>query len=496
MKYLVIPLAIVGVVVALLVAPEIQQRLDDHNRYAAAADALSLERQETALRDYQQQTAATATSRALSSNIFWLAAGVLAVIAVGFIATQAQRRAEPLVRFHGQLVPRRLVEDGRLISILAERLMMDGQAQIAAAQRPNVPANYAPHLIQKTTDLALPDLDTPAAAIDVIMPRADWLQWLDQQPHILLGGKTKAGKTTLATGILAERLRNREQVFIIDPHSGGWLGLPTAGSAANDGELKRALGAVLGEYLARMQARDEFKRTSGAELPHDHWPRLTVLIDECNSIADEYKAAWSTIVKQLASGSRKCGISLLCLGQSALVEDIGISSAMRSNFARLALDEPTVQAMIDSERDKDRKAALRSALVGMEWPAAAQIGAQTWLLDRRGMEHVSTPAGARAQVWAGWDFDAGKRAAPGTVQIPEPLNSQGSASDTPGTEIGAVQITPEIVQIVRRMRTENRAKKEIIYLIWGAKSGGSQRFKDASAAYDQIVAGETEARAA
>ena len=100
-------------------------------------------------------------------------------------------------------------------------------------------------------------------------------------------------------------MKAREQVFIIDPHASGWLGLPTAGSAANNGELARALGAVLGEYIRRMQARDMHKRTTAQELAHDHFGRLTVLIDECNAIADELRAEWRTVCKQLASARAK-----------------------------------------------------------------------------------------------------------------------------------------------------------------------------------------------
>jgi hypothetical protein len=68
------------------------------------------------------------------------------------------------------------------------------------------------------------------------------------------------------------------------------------------------------------------------------------------------------------------GISLLLLAQSPLVEDLGISGAVRENFSRIALDERTVQTMIDSEREKERKAALQAAFREMDRPAAAQIG--------------------------------------------------------------------------------------------------------------------------
>lgn len=494
MKLLAIPIAIVGVVLAILLSPTIQARWEANNAYKAQIEGLDLQRRQQQLQDDLQQQQATATSRALVGNVGWLGAGALLLIVVGYIGTQARRRSDPLVRFHGQLVPRRLVEDGRLIQILAERLMMDGQAQIAAAQRPNVPVNYSPHLIQKAPDL-LPEMIDAPAAIEVIKPMAEWLAWIDQQPHALLAGKTKAGKTTLATTILAARLRNKEMAFVIDPHSSGWMGLPTAGSVANDGELRRALGAILGEYLQRQKQRDEYKRQTGLELPHDHWPRLNILIDECNEIYDSHGSEWRTVAKQLCSGSRKVGMSLICLAQSPLVEDLGMSGGMRENFARIALDDRTVATMIDAERDKDRKQALRAALVGLERPAAAVIGNQTWLLDRREMELASAPAGARSQVWAGWDFANGRRAAVATIEQAETLKQKVSAYETAETEFQEFQVSPEIADIVRRLRNEGKSKVQTIYLIWGAKPGGSKGFKDASQVYDAIV-GESVERAA
>ena len=114
--------------------------------------------------------------------------------------------------------------------------------------------------------LALP------APIDVIKPMAEWLAWVDEQPHVLPAGRTKAGKTWLATALLEQRLRKREQVFIIDPHSSGWLGLPTVGFVGmkEDGKpdtkaLNAALMAVAAEYIRRMQQRDEHKHVTGNE---------------------------------------------------------------------------------------------------------------------------------------------------------------------------------------------------------------------------------------
>src|SRR5581483_11082883 len=248
--------------------------------------------------------------------------------------------------------------------------------------------------------LALP------APIEVVKPMAEWMAWVDDQPHTLLGGKTRAGKTWLATALLERRIESGCDLFHLDPHSSDWLGLPTAGGSGIP-ERREALKAILNEYLRRMAIREEHKRKTGHELPHDYFDPLICLIDEANALYEELAAEWKTVLKQVASGSRKVGISLLMLAQSPLVEDLGISGAMRENFSRIALDERSCQAMIDSERNRERKAALQEALKTMDRPAAAQIGPQAWRLDRRGLQpgHAS----ADVQMWGGWDSDRGCR---------------------------------------------------------------------------------------
>jgi hypothetical protein len=131
-----------------------------------------------------------------------------------------------------------------------------------------------------------------------------------------------------------------------------------------------------------------------------------------------------TVLKQVASGSRKVGIALLMLAQSPLVEDLGISGAMRENFSRIALDDRTVQVLIDSERDRPRKLALQAAFKTMDRPAAAQIGATVWLLHRRGLSPGNASSGAR--IWAGWDFVNGCQAS-----SVSPQNAPTEALQTP-----------------------------------------------------------------
>jgi hypothetical protein len=343
-------------------------------------------------------------------------------------------------------------------SIAAHYAVLMKRAETQAAP---MATSYHQHI--ETTAVPALALPEPIEQIEVIKPMAEWMAWVDEQPHSLLGGKTKAGKTWLATALLERRIDAGCDIFIIDPHSSDWMGLPTAGGSGIP-ERKAAIKAVLSEYLRRMGIREEHKRETGRELPHDYFDPLVVLIDESNAMLEELAAEWRTVLKQVASGSRKVGIALLLLAQSPLVEDLGISGAMRENFSRIALDDRTVQALIDSERDKARKAALQAAFKTMDRPASAQIGPHVWLLDRRGLSPGNASSGAR--IWAGWDFENGCQASSVSPQHAptEPLsdphyfdNENNDTVISPGAGVAPVATValsaPEIAQIATLLMT-------------------------------------------
>lgn len=289
---------------------------------------------------------------------------------------------------------------------------------------------------------AIADARLLASPIECVKPLDEWMRWADEQPHILLSGKTKAGKTHLATAILERRLRAGERVFIIDPHSSGWLSLPTAGSVSNPNELKFALVALLSLYTQRMQIREEYKKThNGDELAHDHFGRMTVLIDEANGIAEQLDTVWSTFAKQLASGSRKIGIALLIMAQSPNVDDIGFSAKMRNNFAAIALDAATVQSLIDKERSKDRTIAMRQAAHDMTYPAAAFIGDAVWLLDRSELPAGRQPAGALSLMWGGWDYQAGR--AVSSLSVSDEVETALQPTTRIGNDVAPTVAAPE-----------------------------------------------------
>lgn len=272
-----------------------------------------------------------------------------------------------------------------------------------------------------------PALPAPAEALAAIPP-AEWLPWVDMQPHLIFAAETGGGKSTLAKAVLAPRIAGGEQAYIIDPHSDVWFDLPIMGGGENWDEVRQALRHVSAEYQRRIDERESYRRETGQALPLDHWTRLTVLLDEANITklrldtgARGRLTPWQEFAQVLGSGARKVRISILLLCQSANVEDLGLSGPMRENFLRIALDSTAARKLIQlDEPNPERKKALLQALDGMSYPAVAEHRGRVHLLDRTGLDRVPAPPDAARAAWVPIPPDAPSR--------PEPTLEQRAAT--------------------------------------------------------------------
>lgn len=223
--------------------------------------------------------------------------------------------------------------------------------------------------------------DEPQAPAGV--PSGDWLRWIDETPHLMIAGRTNAGKTTLASAILAERIQGGDEVLVIDPHDqpDKWYGIQAVGGGRQYGAILATLDQVIAEMDARYQA---FKTGT----PTSAFSRLTVLVDEVPAIMDAclnerrkmIDARWSNFARQLGSEARKVRISVILLTQSVLVQDIGINTAMRKNFSRIALGDET-RRLLNEEENHERRTHLAELIRGQQHPAVMEYCGEIHVLN-------------------------------------------------------------------------------------------------------------------
>lgn len=223
------------------------------------------------------------------------------------------------------------------------------------------------------------------------VPSSEWLRWIDETPHLMIAGRTNAGKTTLASAILAERIQAGDDILVIDPHDqpDKWFGAQAIGGGRRYEDILTTLDTVVREMDTRYQAYNEGTPTTA-------FPRLTVLVDEVPAIMDaclnEHRriidGRWSQFARKLGSEARKVRISVILLTQSILVQDIGVNTAMRKNFSRIGLGDE-VRKLLTEERDTDRRAELEGFVRGQAHPAVMEYLSEIHVLDTTGIPDLA-----------------------------------------------------------------------------------------------------------
>jgi hypothetical protein len=345
-------------------------------------------------------------------GLVW-ALGQTARIAV--TRAEADRTAIVLDRW-GMPISTRLIHGAMTLEAWQAFVESAERTKVLTAPHEFLPAGldaYSPSNTQHAGDVVDGEVVQDGPDVGPLAPPV-WLGWLDRQPHALFAAKTGEGKSTIAKYGLKPRVDAGEDVFIIDPHSSGWFALPGVGGGENWQEVEAAMMAVYAEYKNRAAERERYRRETGDEMDAHHFSRLTVLFDEANNARAAFEriyagskrrhSPWPLFAECLSSGARKLGISVWLLVQSALVEDLGLTGAMRQNFTRIALDLYTIRQMVNlEETDKARKEAIYMALPA-QYPATAIMDNKVYLLDRQGITDIQTPRNSAACAWQGWDY--------------------------------------------------------------------------------------------
>jgi hypothetical protein len=237
-----------------------------------------------------------------------------------------------------------------------------------------------------------------------LTPDDEWRKWLLKAPHLLVAGKTDAGKTTFQTMLLSEYIDNGDQVLILDPHwqPGKWFGLPVVDGIPAILDL---LPSLITELTNRLE---EYKRGKLTE----EFDRLTILIDEVPAIVAkciELTASgrpkliddrWSLFASKLGSEARKVAVRVILGSQSTDVQHLLISKQMRENYTRIAL-LPLARTLLAGETDNARKQALYDLLRGQSHPAAIEYRGEYYVLDTSNVVGLAErDVRSLARVWS------------------------------------------------------------------------------------------------
>ncbi|MEM6433081.1 MAG: hypothetical protein AAF773_04365 [Cyanobacteria bacterium P01_D01_bin.115] len=201
------------------------------------------------------------------------------------------------------------------------------------------------------TQIAYTDMmrtETPTEVADIEVPLSDAGKYLSAvaqnwRSHLALLSPTDTGKSSVLLFLL--NLLGRQQdlmVLAIEPKGGQYPGLqddniirvsfrPSLDEAK---QLCRLLQAIVDE--AQDYANGTSDRTCRILLIIEEWLSIHTTLAS-NPATRAVAAEFKSLITSLAVVGRGCRVQLVLVAQSAIAEDLGLSSGIRSNFRFLAL---------------------------------------------------------------------------------------------------------------------------------------------------------------
>jgi hypothetical protein len=177
----------------------------------------------------------------------------------------------------------------------------------------------------------------PAGALGL----AAWREALEESPHLLIYGPSKAGKSTIAQAIVA--MFGGGSYVVIDPQPNkpgerkwGGIDFITLDEAGDEyGSIKAA--------LARIQAEDDRRRRTMRTETHQP---LVVIIDEVLALVGalgtvknaeaKNEPRMSQFIRTMGYSARHRNIKIVLIGQGKNLADLGLNSGTaRNNYALL-----------------------------------------------------------------------------------------------------------------------------------------------------------------
>lgn len=325
-------------------------------------------------------------------------------------------------------------------------------------------------------------LEAPIEDGIVLTPDDEWRKWLLKAPHLLIGGKTDAGKTTFEQMLLGEYIDAGDQVLILDPHwqPGRWFGLSAISGVS-------AILSFLPDLLDELNARQE--QYKAGKLTED-FDRLTILIDECPAIVDQcieltasgrpklIDQRWPRFARKLGSEARKVGVRVILGSQSTQVQDLLINQQMKDNYTRIGLGNQA-RPLLSQESQAKRKQALHDLLRGQAHPAAMEYRGDYYVLDTSNV--VALAERSMRPLARLWDVESAARPISQEAMLASllaPHNGRVAAPAVrPSGDMRASVKVPEN-STVNIGRTDGRLQQSRIklYLMALAKDGKSREY--------------------
>jgi hypothetical protein len=300
-------------------------------------------------------------------------------------------------------------------------------------------------------------------------PDDAWLDRLVAPSVLLVFGGDGSGKTSMALELLRRRQRAGHQVIALDPHAhpAKWPGCEVIGGGLNFGQIEAAIG-----QLQRLREQRYEQIRSGAIEPCK-FPPITFVMEELTDWKSEVSNVDLLILK--AGDYRKANIHLLMVTHGDSMSQIGAPTGSNE-----IIKNCVTKLRLFSKPGADGKPipAFKGELA---YPLQAPIAVSV----PRFTTTAQTPPTQAPEALSMTSFEPS----------PPPMLH---ASESPASRPEAPKIAPsqqpeassdreaELLAQFSEMKAMGMNKKQICYAIWGAKMGGTDRYRMASEFYDRL----------
>lgn len=204
----------------------------------------------------------------------------------------------------------------------------------------------------------------------------NWFRYaMQMSTHLLIVGKTESGKSHLTTALIIARSYIGKVIIISPiarPQDYAGLGIYAIGRGENVEAIRRAYLTILDERARRAQLLAERGETLEP---------LTIVIDEIPWLIENLEAETQNFMSNIASSGRHYNLRGIFLTQTALIKDIGGSTAMQENFNVIYLG--TRARVLAKERLKKPE-----IFNGVDFPTLFDVDGQLKIIKRDFIPHI------------------------------------------------------------------------------------------------------------